>query len=238
MHDIDRTQLEFGYDTEFDTETDGFGEIFGETTGYYGEAESPIDEVEEMEMAAELLEVSSEEELDQFLGGLIKSAGKFLKSGTGKALGGILKNVAKKALPVVGGLAGTALGSVVPGLGNIIGGAAGTAAGNIASNLAGSLFGLELEGMTAEDQEFEVARRYVRFATEAAQQAAKMPPQTPPAQAAKVAVVEAAKKHAPGLLSGGAPGTASVNGGKARGSLRFLGTLFIDHNGRLILKRR
>ncbi len=47
-----------------------------------GEVESPLDEVEEMELAAELLAVSSEEELDQFLGKFFKRAGKAIKKGS------------------------------------------------------------------------------------------------------------------------------------------------------------
>jgi uncharacterized protein (DUF697 family) len=237
MHDIDRTQLEFEYEGEgmgFDTESDGLDEIFNESSiGFYGNQEGPLDEVEEMELAAELLEVSSDEELDQFIGGLVKSAGKFVKSKTGRALGGVLKKVAKKALPVVGGLAGTALGTVVPGLGNAIGGVAGTALGNMASNL----FELELEGLSPEDQEYEVARRYVRFASEAVKQAAKAPQSAPPDQVAKAAVIAAARKHAPGLLSSSGVSTDSSNGNGNK-NMQMLGMLYIDGSGRLVLKRR
>jgi hypothetical protein len=62
------------------------------------------------------------------------------------------------------------------------------------------MFEMELEGMSAEDQEFEIARRVVRLAGEAAQQAAQTPPTVPPPDAAKSAVVAAAQQHAPGLL--------------------------------------
>ena len=97
-------------------------EFEGET-----DLESPFEEFEEMEYAAELLSIQSEEELDQFLGKLIKRAGRGL-SKIGKVfrpLGGVLKGLAKKALPFVGG----ALGSFIPipGVGTAVGTALGSA---------------------------------------------------------------------------------------------------------------
>jgi uncharacterized protein (DUF697 family) len=162
-----------------------------------------------MELAAELLEVSSEEELEQFLGKLFRGVGrmvgKVVRSPIGGALGGILKGVAKKALPMVGG----ALGSMVaPGIGTAIGSSLGSAAGR--------MFGLELEGMSGEDQEFEVARRYVRFATEATKQAAMAPSTVPPQVAAQQAINAAAKKYAPGLIAP-VPATGSVSAPGAGG---------------------
>jgi hypothetical protein len=72
-------------------------------------------EAELMELAAGLLEVSDEAELDRFLGSLIKKAGqaigKVVQSPVGKAIGGVLKGVAKQALPI----AGTALGTYFGG---------------------------------------------------------------------------------------------------------------------------
>ena len=107
MHDIDRTQLEYA------GENPSFEEEF-EFEGEYAEG-GVLTEADEYELATELLGVSSEEELDQFLGGLIKrvagAAGKFIRSPVGKAIGGALKGVAKKALP----LAGSALGGAIGG---------------------------------------------------------------------------------------------------------------------------
>ncbi|MBE7446118.1 MAG: hypothetical protein HS132_13050 [Planctomycetia bacterium] len=105
MHDIDHTQLEGG---EFEYEFEG-------NIGAY---ESPFNEVEEMELASQLLEITDEDELDQFLGDIIKKAGsavgKFVRSPVGKALGGVLKGAVKKALPI----AGSALGNLIaPGVG-------------------------------------------------------------------------------------------------------------------------
>lgn len=204
MHDIDRTLLEMESDTDaFETEYEG--DRFG-----YSDTEAVFDEAMEMELAAELLGVTDEADLDQFLGDLINkvggAVGKFVKSPVAKTLGGVLKGVAKKALPVVG----DALGSVVP----VVGTAFGTTLGKAASNL----FEVELEGMSPEDQEFEVAKRFVQLAEESAKNAALAPPSVNPQASAKTALVAAAKKHAPGLLRGDVtPMTAAtVPGGPGR----------------------
>jgi hypothetical protein len=158
--------------------------------------QGPFSEAEEMELAAELLGITDEDELDQFLGNLFKKVGRkvgrFVRSPVGRALGGTLKGVAKSALP----MAGAALGNILlPGVGGVVG-------GNIAS-AAGKLFGLELEGMSPEDQEFEVARRYVRLAGDAAIKATAAPPGASPQAVAQQAIAAAAQKHAPGLVGGG-----------------------------------
>ena len=72
MHDIDRTLTEFEPEMEeyFETDQSEFEEY------EYGDSEGVFDEATEMEMASELLAVSDEAELDQFLGGLIKKAGR------------------------------------------------------------------------------------------------------------------------------------------------------------------
>jgi uncharacterized protein (DUF697 family) len=198
MHDIDRTLMEYesgtnGYEGEHEAE---FGDEYEyEFEGEYEAYEEPevFDEEEEMDLAAELLSVTDDEELEQFLGSLVKKVGrkarKFVKSGTGRALGGLLKGVAKKALPIIGGAAGTALGGPV-------GGAIG---GKLAAT-ASRLFEMELEGLSPEDQEFEVAKRVVRLAGSAAKKAALAPSNMPPKAAAKAAVIAAAKRYAPGLL--------------------------------------
>lgn len=173
-----------------------------------GEAEAVFDESTEMELADELLTVTNEAELDQFLGSLIRRAGRslgrFVRSPVGQALGGMLKSAARRALPVVGGA-----------LGSAIGGPAGGALGSRLASAAGQVFGLELEGLSPEDQEFEVARRFVRFAGSAARRAAAAPRNLPALAAARSAVNAAARRHAPGLLRTGVfrPG---VGGGPAR----------------------
>ncbi len=128
-------------------------------------------EAEELQLAMELLEVGSEAELEQFLGNVFKSAWKGLRkagAAIGKVaapLGGFLKTVARTALPFVGG----ALGSMIPIPG--VGTALGTALGKAASSA------LEMEFAAGspqreEEEELEMARRFVRIAGQAAQLAA------------------------------------------------------------------
>ena len=220
MHDIDRTltevepeldefeadEFEFAEEAEFDGETD---------------LETPFEEAEEMELAAELLSIQSEEELDQFLGKLLKRAGRGLRKigRVFRPLGRVLKGVAKKALPFVGG----ALGSFIPIPG--VGTAVGTALGSAVSKALEA----ELEGMEPEDQEFEMAKRFVRVAGAAAKQAAAADPGTDPQTAAKNAVIAAARRHVPGLggsksmanggstsAAGGRDARTTAGGGRAR----------------------
>jgi hypothetical protein len=161
--------------------------------------------LQELQLASELLEVTSEEELDRFLGDLIrgaaKAAGNFARSDTGRALGTVLRNTAKQVLPVVGGAIGGRFGP------------RGAEWGRRTGTAAADLFGLELEGLSSEDREFELARAFIRFAQAACRNAAKAPPDTPPPAVVRAAVTAAARHHAPGLLpliSGrGRPGEAT-----------------------------
>jgi hypothetical protein len=210
MHDIDRTQLENNWETngyEMEGEGEQYDESYDEFYGGAEEMEGIFDEIDEMELAADLLEINDEAELEQFLGRLVKRAGRTLgsaiRSPQGRALTGILKGVARKALPKVG----SALGNlVVPG--------AGGAYGSKVASTAGRMFGLELEGMSVEDQEFEVARRLVRLAGDAVQNAAQLPSSIPPVAAAQNAVAAAAQKHAPGLLRGSGASSGGPKGGR------------------------
>ena len=171
MHHFDRIQAEseslipelMGDPRELSGEYEWPGEWDGATGRHHGD--SPFSEHEELEMAAELLDVRNEQELDQFLGGIFNkigsAIGRVVKSPIGHALGDALKSVAKTALPIAGSALGTFLGGPA---GGVIGGKLASAAGNV--------FGLELEGLSGEDTEFEVVRRFVRFAGSAAEHAA------------------------------------------------------------------
>ena len=218
MHNIDRTNMESNYGEYAGEYTGEYGA--GEYTGEYGAGEytgeyaageygyeaegefetygeysqeSPFSEAEEMELAAELLTVQNEAQLDMFLGKIFKKVGGFFKSGPGRALGGALKGLTKKALPVLGGVAGNFL---LPGVGGAI--------GSSLASAAGSVLGLELEGLSYEDQEFEVAKQIVRLGGEAASNLAQTTQTAPPVQAAQAALTAAAQKFAPGLVSGAA----------------------------------
>lgn len=182
MHDLDRAMFE----TETNENGGGELELEYETNGEYDDRAG-----RELELAAELLGVRSDAELEQFLGDLMRRAtggvAKFARSDTGKALGGILKSAAGQALPVLGRAAASAVDPSYAGY------------GERAGKAAGSLLGLELEGLSQEDRELETARGFVRFANSAVQQALKAPRNAPPAAVAKAAASAAARKFAPGL---------------------------------------
>ncbi len=196
MHDIDRVRLETHADHEMfasgplEAESFQFGEA---EAPWQGQSEGVFSETEEMEFASELLGITSEAEFDRFLGDFIKRAGQavgsFVRSPTGQALGGILKGAAKQALPTIGSA-----------IGGYFGGSTGAQLGSQAASAASRLFGLELEGLSPEDQEFEGARRYVRFASEAVKNAALAPTSQDPRMVANAAAVTAAQMYAPGLL--------------------------------------
>lgn len=188
MHDIDRTQLEWeqsGYET-------GEYEV-SQAEGEYGEV--PLHETHELELATELLEVTNEAELEEFLGNVFKAVGstlgRFARSDTGRALTGIVRNAARDALPTVGGAVGD---WVAPGRGGAI--------GSRLAQQAGALLGLELEGLSPQDQEFEAARQFVRFAGSAYANAASAPRGADPVAVAQQAAAAAAQRFAPGIAPG------------------------------------
>jgi hypothetical protein len=143
--------------------------------------------------------VRDEQELDRFLGDLIRRVGRtvgtVVRSPVGQAIGSTLKGVVRAALPIAGGALGT-----------FVGGPLGTAIGSNLASMAGRALGLELEGLSPEDREFEAARQFIRFASEAVKVAA-LSPSPDPAAAARFATAAAARRFAPGLARGA---TASV----------------------------
>ncbi len=202
MHDLDRTLLEVA-----DTENEEPGGLAMELDG--DAAETGLDEAEEMALASEVLELNDDTEMEYFLGKLFskvaKKVGGTLRSPLGQSLVGILKNAAKKALP----MAGSALGTMV-------GGPLGTAIGGQLADQAGSVLGLELEGLSPQDQEFESARQFVRLAGSAARNALQNAFAGSPTETAAQAVASAARSYAPGLLRraglGGGTGAAAASG--------------------------
>lgn len=157
--------------------------------------EEALDELHELELASQLLEVSDPQQLDRFLRTLILRATSTQAYRPGvdtlRALHALLRKASRKTVPAVA----RALG-----------------ARGEPSNLAGKRFGLELEGLSAEDQDFEVARRFVRFGACAARNAARLLQRSDPRQrddlrrrasprdVARTAVIQAARRLAPGLL--------------------------------------
>jgi uncharacterized protein (DUF697 family) len=193
---------------EYDPELEA---LEGEQSAWPGESGSEVlSETDELEMAAELLAVTNEQELNQFLGTLIRKVGRtvgqVVRSPIGRAVGGVIKGVVRNALPVAGGALGT-----------FVGGPLGTTIGSGLASMAGQTLGLELEGLSHEDQEFEAARRFVRFASEAVTNAASTSTAKDPVAAAQTAVAAAAQRLAPGLLTGSRPipaGAGQANSGR------------------------
>ncbi len=188
------------YEGPYLAEGEGEGEDEGEGEGefeYEGEApwaregeaegEGLFTEAEEIALAAELLSVSNEAELEQFLGNLwsgIKKVGSVVGQAV-KPFGGVLRAVAKTALPFVGG----ALGSFIPIPG--VGTAVGTALGSALS----SALELEYGEMELEDREFEMARSFVRIAGTAAQEFEQPANEASMTAAVQAALASAAQQH-------------------------------------------
>jgi hypothetical protein len=234
MHDIGSSQMgsawgqempgEFEQEFEFMGGPSGefgefgeFGEVGGQFEGEFEFEAGVMSEMDEMALASELLSVSNDQELEYFLGGLLKkvakAGGAFLRSGAGKALTGILRNAAKSALPI----AGAALGNLVaPGIGGAIG-------GKLAS-MAGKAFGLELEGMSNEDREFEIARRIVRLSHASARNLARIPANVPDQAAARKAFMHAARQVAPGIIN-------NIQAATAMGSPAYQSSAYAPYGG-------
>lgn len=214
MHDIDRTQLEYG-ETAFEYGETGF-EAYGETPlgeiingayeapsyEYQQEYAGELGENEVMELAAEFLELETEQELENFLGNLFRQVGRIagLPEGlTHGSLRDILKNLARRALPMVKQVAGAVIPKLGSAVGGMFGGPAGAAIGGKLASSAASIFGLEFEGMSLEDREFQGAQQVVKLAESAIKQAAQAGPQGGK-QAAIDAITSAASQYMPGLL--------------------------------------
>jgi len=170
------------------------GEMESETS-FSPELESPFSEAEEMELAVELLEVTSEAELEQFLGKLVKKAWRGIKTIGSK----VLRPLVKTILPIAAGAVGTFFG--------------GPAGGAIAGKL-GSLVSKALEAETAgvmpQDRDLEKCRQFVRMAGTAARAAALAPPDANPVAVAQKVLAQAAQRK----LTAGAPGAAPAASGR------------------------
>jgi hypothetical protein len=129
----------------------------------------------------------------------------------------VLKGVAKKALPLAGGA-----------IGGYFGGPLGAKIGSGLASAAGSALGLEAESFEQEDRELEGAKQFVRIAADTVNRAVSAPANADPRAVAQAAAVAAARKFAPGLISGGngtaltAPGAGTQVAGRPRHSGRWM----------------
>lgn len=133
---------------------------------------------DELTLAARLLELHGGAQLDRFIDAMVHGGG------APASLAESLKRAARQVLPLHGGPGSPVIESLRRrGKSDPIARAA-------------RIFGVELEGLSPEDKEFELAQRFVRFAREAIRLAADA---SGPAGGA-AALAEAARSHAPGLL--------------------------------------
>jgi hypothetical protein len=163
--------------------------LFGKPTPPTERAQA-IDELEELDLASTFLEAQGHDALARLVDSLVRQAAhasrRRLPPATAAALASQLVRAAqtiRAALPRTDRpvLAAASVRGRAPSV--------------------DSIFGTELEGLSAEDQEFEAARRFVRFATVAVTNATlSNGTRAPPAVAAS-ATQAAARRHAPGLLS-------------------------------------
>jgi hypothetical protein len=151
-------------------------------------SEAVFSEMDEMELAVGLLGVTTHAELESFLGDVINQAGRVIGKAVpplgGSALASILTAAAKQSLPVVDGVLEHRPSQTV--------------------SAAAKYLGLELEGLSPEDQEFEAAKQFIRFAGDATKNAVASPVSMSP----QAAATQAARRYAPGLrggLAGAAP---------------------------------
>ena len=205
MHDIDRTQLEANME---------FGEFESGPFEFSSEPQEVFNEAEQMELAAGLLEVRDEQELNYFLGDMIRKAagvlGKAVNSPLGQSLGGILKSSARsaalQAVPVISDAIGSRIGG---GLGSSI--AKGLTA--FGTSALGQEYEGEYQGPNQEDREFEGARQFVQLAADTVKHAIAAPPGADPSAVARFAFIKAAQTIAPGLLQAGTAATAAPQAG-------------------------
>jgi uncharacterized protein (DUF697 family) len=176
-------------------ETEQFlGGIVGKILG--GEAEQPwsaLSPAREAQLASRLLEITGEDELENFLGNIVNLVGRavggikdFARSSVGRAVVQAVAPLAKSVLP----MAGAAIGSAIaPGIGTGLGRALGTAASSI----------FEVGEAVGEQTEYELARRVVQLTSAAARSAALAPPGAPPEVVGELAVFHEARHFAPGF---------------------------------------
>ncbi|HSX81123.1 MAG TPA: hypothetical protein VLQ80_21460, partial [Candidatus Saccharimonadia bacterium] len=165
------------------------GEMESETS-FLTELESPFSEAEEVELAIELLEVTSEAELEQFLGNLFKKAWQGIKTIGSK----VLRPLVKTVLPIAATAAGTFFG----------GPAGGAIAGKLGS-LVSKALEAETAGVSPEDRDVEKCRQFVRMAGAAARAAALAPPGANPVAVAQRVLANAAQRKLTMGTPGGSP---------------------------------
>ncbi|UUZ68993.1 hypothetical protein LP416_04110 [Polaromonas sp. P2-4] len=171
-----------GYSPDFDLFDDASGPRLAP---WRSDGEAVAFDTESTEQAAKLLDVVGEPGFAALLDRLVRrtalASGRALEDAVATELVGLLQSAARRALPALSApLAADA---------------------SAATTRANRFFGIELEGLSPEDKEFEAVRRFVQLTAEAARQAALAPARLPPVAAARLAAALAAKRYAPGWAS-------------------------------------
>jgi hypothetical protein len=154
-------------------------------------------------VAAELLEAEDERALERTLRGLLDriegADGRRLDPALSAALLDLSKRIAGPVLLPVSSHTLAALPSTLPSaLPRAL--PARVPQPHSPAAQAARFFGLELEGLTPEDKEFELAMSFVHLVSHAARHAVDRRRGVPPATLARDAFVRAARKYAPGLF--------------------------------------
>jgi hypothetical protein len=147
-------------------------------------------------LAAELLDVVNESELEHFLRRLVadgaRRSGGAVPPDIVRGLVEVLRTTAQRTLPTLSAGAGVSIVS-------------GASPQHSTAETAARVFGLELEGMSAEDRDFEIARQLVRFAQAATARAAGTQLPGSPGAGVAAVVAGAGRDFAPGLLAASSP---------------------------------
>ncbi|MDM0026609.1 hypothetical protein [Variovorax saccharolyticus] len=165
-----------GYSPDFDLfeDTDAAGPATGRAS-----RKAVVFDTESAGLAAELLNAADGPHLAATLRRLVRVHAAPAAVGPAAAeLVALLRGAARQALPLVTAATARQAGTTYKRMGRF--------------------FGIELEGLTPEDQEFELARRFAQLVREAARQLARAPAGLPPAAAARWAAGRAARRLAPG----------------------------------------
>lgn len=230
------TGYEFSANGEFGQ---AFEQSFGQEANYENYETFELEQDPELEMAYQLLEINNEYELNQFLGGLMSkalgtaktAATNFINSPAGKGVGQYLVNFGRKTIPTLAAKAGGAAINYAASKGydratpeqvqlaqTYAGHYVGAPIGNFIANQAERIFGLEPKKLDQKNQELEIARSFVRFASDLTRQASQAVRQNPTislSELGKQAIAASAKQHAPGLLANTQP--SGIMNGKSGG---------------------
>lgn len=124
----------------------------------------------DIEQVSRLLDVTNESELDAFLRRLIddaaRASGRPLSTGSARTVLELAKRTAEQTMPTLATARGADMGPIPQGRESPVATAA-------------RVFGLELEGLSAEDRDFEIGGQLVRFVQSAAIRAANRTPAFP-----------------------------------------------------------